>query len=230
MDEVTLATLRSRAQIYANQKGVQDSEWNLHINDAVKQYWNIVNTVLPDYNLTSSSFTTESGTALYSMESDVLLVRKVSCHLDNDTSLNSTSRFSLRTVTMTEIDRYANATINAYGAWSARNLGYRVWDGNNILLVPTPQQELTIVYYYLPVPPTLSSDSDTVNGIAGLDVYISAVAAKAVLDSRRISNIYLDQKIQGFVEFMKQVANTHDGDEAQRIEDAVNKNPNTFWW
>jgi len=229
MDEVTLSTLRSRAQIYANQKGVQDDEWNLHINDAVKQYWNIVNTVLPDYNLTSSYFTTISGTALYSMETNVLLVRKVSCHLDNVTSLDSTNRFSLRTVTMTEIDKYANATINAYGAWCARNLGYRVWDGNNILLVPTPQEELTIVYYYLPVPPTLVNDDDTVNGISGLDVYISALAAKAVLDSRRIPNLYLAQKVQSFVEFIKDVANTHNGDEAQRIEDVKSQNYGTLW-
>lgn len=229
MDEVTLLTLRNRAQIYANQKGVQDSEWNLHINDAVKQYWNIVNTVLPDYNLTSSFFYTVAGTSLYSMESDVLLVRKVSCHLDDDSSLNSTNRFSLRTLTMSDVDRYANVNANSYGPYISTNLGYRVWDGENILLAPIPQDVNMIVYYYLPVPPTLVNDDDVVNGISGLDVYISALAAKAVLDSRRISNVFLERKIESFVEFIKEVSNTHNGDEAQRIEDVVTKQRNVIW-
>lgn len=219
MDLVTLEQLRKRAKIYTNIKGVEDEEWDLHINDAVKQYWNVVNTVLPDYNLKSAYFDTTSGTALYPLNSDVLLVRKVSCHFDGDPSLNSENKYSLRTFTMS--DEVSNFRIN--------RLRYRVWDGNNILFQPVPQESLLIVYYYLPVPPTLSVNSDSVNGISGLDVYISALAAKTVLDARRISNIFLAEKVNSFENFIKEVSNTHNGDEAQKIQDVGAKDRNIWW-
>lgn len=226
MDLITLDQLRKRAKLYAKLKNIEDSEWDIYINDAVKQYWNIVNVVFPDYNLTSASFNLEPGTAQYTLNSDVLVVRKVSCHLDGDPTLNSVNRFSLRTFSMTEADSYSNNLfINNY---TMSNLKYRVWDGNSLLFQPVPQTSYLIVYYYLPVPPVLSTNDDTVNGISGLDVYISALAAKTALDSRRISNIYLAEKVSSFVEFIKEVSNTHNSDEAEKIEDVSQKNRN--WW
>lgn len=227
MDLATLEQLRNRAKLYANLKGVEDSEWNLYINDAVKQYWNIVNIVLPDYNLTSSYFNTETGVAQYTLNSDVLLIRKVSVHLDGDPTLNSLNRYSLRTFTMTEADTYSNTGF--YSNYIFSNLRYRIWDGNSIVFQPVPQTSTMIVYYYLPVPPTLDTDNDSVNGISGLDVYISALAAKTALDSRRISNLYLAEKVASFVDFIKEVSNTHNGDEAQRIEDVTQKNRVWYW-
>lgn len=226
MDEVNLKQLRDRAILYSNVKGVGDDEWNIYINDAVKQYWNVINAVQPDYNLKSSYFTTTSGQSQYTFDSDVLHIRKVSCHLDNDPTLNSQNRYSLRTFSMTETDIYCNTSL--YGQYGAQSLRYRVWDGVSILFQPIPIQAYMIVYYYIPVPPTLNVDSDAINGISGLDVYISAVAAKTVLDSKRISNPSLDVKIARFVDFLTAVSNTHDSDEAQAIEDTSYKGRQ--WW
>ena len=226
MDEVTLYDLRERAIIYSNLKSISNTEWSIHINDAVKQYWNIINRTMADYNLTSSYFTSTSGQATYDLPDDCLEVRGISCHMDNNPTNNSTQAWSLRPFTMTERDRFRGTCL--WGPLGNPFVSYRVWDGNTIVFQPLPTSALMYVIYYIPVPPTLVNDSDTVNGISGLDVYISAVAAKTVLDSRGTANLSLDKKISDFVDYMKQIANTHNGDEAQRIEDITYKNINIW--
>jgi len=227
MDEVTLGDIRTRAIIYSNIKTISVDEWNLHINDAVQQYWNLINRCQPDYNLTSSYIITSNGESQYPLPTDCLQVRGVSCHMDNDPTPNSAQAWSLRPYTFTERDKYRNTVVWS-GNYGRPNVSYRVWDGVSLVFTPVPCSSLMYVIYYIPVPPKLVNDSDTLNGIAGLDVYISSVAAKTVLDARGTPNVSLDAKISEFVDYMKQIANTHNGDEAQRIEDVSFKNMNIW--
>lgn len=228
MEKVTLYKLRQRAQRYANIKGVSDEEWNMYINDAIKQYWNIINTVQPDFNLTSSYFYTESGVAQYTFSNLAQTLRKVSCHLDNVETLNSLNRYDLRPFSMSESSYYPLQQYSGTLSGGAP-VRYRIWDGVSIVLDPIPQGSFMIVYYYLPIPPELETDSEYINGISGLDVYISSLAAKTVLDSKRISNVYLAEKIASFVEYMTNTANIHEDDEGQRIEDVISKGLNWRW-
>lgn len=200
---VTLSKIRNRAVYYANLINLEPSEWNVHINDAAREYWNEINNQDQLYNLTQYSYAT-TGDATYALPSDFFCIRGADMDFSNDTSANSVNRVNIEPLTFEYRNSYKNVGVSLTiqtGPW-----WYSIQDNTNIIIQPTPSTGKTIIIWYIPVTPTLSSDSDTIDGIDGFDVYISALAAKTALDSRAFASTELSKKLKKFKKYMRTAA------------------------
>lgn len=213
MQSVTYSQLVSRAVYDTQNIKVSSDEWLVRINDAYREYWNLINNLDQLYNLTSYTITTESDTAEYSWPTDFFLLKGMDADFANDSSFSSVNRINIEPVPF----EYRNSFRNNYYVTAYPNGPYyRIDLSETFILVPTPPAGILLLLWYLPVNTTLV-DGSTVNGINGFDVFISALAAKAVLDSRNQPSISLDQRIADFRAFLKVTVGMRDRDKRKPI-------------
>ncbi len=203
MQTVTYAQLRARAIIYVNNLSVTDAEWQIHINDAAKDYWNRINMTNQMYNVIETPITLQSDVAKYPLPSDFLYFVAADVDKNNTENENSNNRVSVvflpleyRNINRTQWSNMSNQ--NGYGPFAIIIL-----DNTNFLFIPTPAAtNYLLLLRYVPSTPDLTNDSSTINGINGFDVYISALAAKRVLDSRGRPSQNNDATVMAFQEFL----------------------------
>ena len=228
--QVSYDSILQRVIEYTRVKNFSSSEISDSINDAYREYWNLINETSENYNIKTGYFVTDGSTTLYTLaptDGDFFKLRGCDYDVSNVTTQNSTQRVTLRAMNWNERNLYRNYPLFTGTPVLGSGLVYMMWGADQLLLQPLPSANLTIVYYYWPVMPTLASGS-YVNGINGLDVYISARAAKTVLDSRQQPSQWLDAKIASFIDMLKTTAGEINRDEPPRIQDMRAKS--SGWW
>jgi hypothetical protein len=221
----TLGGLKTRAKYFANMENddtVSDARWNVHINDAIRQYWNLINKTDQDYNLTQATIITENNVGQYDLPDDFLYIRGLDVDFNNSTTNSSTRRASMRPYMWAERNKWRNISYYVTSAFWPY-FRYRIHNNSQIWFNPLPQADLTVILYYIPTNPKLVSDTDEMLGINGFDVFISAIAAKVVLDSLSLPSGGITQMAAEWEAMVFDSANNRNHDEPDRVQDVRGK-------
>jgi hypothetical protein len=183
----SLGSLRLQAQQRADRVGsefVTLPEWNLYINKAAQELYDLLVTAYEDYYLAPPyTFQTDGINNTYELPNGVLVgtdsvqtkqfykLMGVDCGLAN----NNNARVTVHKYDFIERNRfvYPNITSTFLGVF---NMRYRVM-GNKLMFIPTPSAGQYITMWYIPRLPTLLQDTDTLDGINGWSEYVVVRAA-----------------------------------------------------
>lgn len=194
---VTLAQIRAAAQSRAdmvNSSFVSLTEWLQFINGSYKELYDLlVTTYGNDYYVASPfSIVTDGTNALYSLPADFYKLLGVDLLISGAQS----QYVSLKPFSFSERNRQSNPSgviSRGFG-----NLRYRL-NGNKIWLTPLPQAGQSLQLWYVPEPTSLSSDSDTLDGISGWEEYVEVDAAiKALMKEESDVSALMAQKTSLF--------------------------------
>ena len=227
--EMTLSQIRLQAQQRAdrvNSNFVTMPEWNLYINQAMYELYDLLITVYEDYYIAPPvQFVANGSQYLFPLPNGVLTFEDGINPLNTvvaapfyklsgvDMALNNATNGYVTVNKFNFIDRnnfvYPNTSSTIYGVF---NLQYRVM-GNNLMFIPTPSGGQALRIWYIPRLPTLLQETDTTTtGISGWNEYIIVRAAKYALDKEESDTTKLDQELiflKGRIE--ETAANRDDG-------------------
>jgi hypothetical protein len=227
--EMTLSQLRLQAKQRAdrvNSNFVTMPEWNLYINQAMYELYDLLITVYEDYYIAPPvQFVANGSQYLFPLPNGVLTFEDGVNPLNTvvaapfyklsgvDMALNNATNGYVTVNKFNFIDRnnfvYPNTSSTIYGVF---NLQYRVM-GNNLMFIPTPSGGQALRIWYIPRLPALLQETDTTTtGISGWNEYIIVRAAKYALDKEESDTTKLDQELiflKGRIE--ETAANRDDG-------------------
>jgi hypothetical protein len=180
---MTLAELRTAIRQRSdmqNQSGdytnafIPDTELNSYINQSYFELYDLLVTAYgEDYYIAPFfTFVTDGTTQLYDLPDDFYKMLNVSVQVTSNAANNAW--WTLKPFMMAEVNKYAVPNTQLY--FGITNLRYRI-QGDQIWLNPLPQINQTIRLIYTPKMTTLTSDSDTVQGVSGWTEYIIIDAA-----------------------------------------------------
>lgn len=222
--ELSLFELRTRCQQRADRVGSQfvtDEEWNFFIRESMYELYDLLMTTYEDYFASSYvTIQTDGSTSMYPLP-DGATNYKGGAYNGNagtpapafyklagmDLNVNSSPLTPAR-VTMLRFNFikrnqyvYPNSTSTIYGVY---NMRYRIM-GNNLMIIPTPAGNQTLIAWYSPRLPQLLLDTDlTTIGVSGWLQYVIVRAAKYALDKEegtdtsKLDNelLYLKKRIE----------------------------------
>jgi hypothetical protein len=134
------------------------------INASADELYDLLTLKFQDYNLSSSSLTTVSGTGTYALPSDFYKLMGVDITYNGRTY--GLDEFSFR-----ERHRYEPGDVNLPDLPK-----YRL-EGTNLRLRPTPTGVYSGTVWYTPTRTQLVSGSDTLTGVSGWEEYVVVDAA-----------------------------------------------------
>lgn len=234
--EMSLSQIRLQAQQRAdrvNSNFVTKSEWNLYINKAMFELYDLLTTVFEDYFLAPPiQFNTDGTTLLYPLPngSNTFLnalnlaqtvTPKAFYKLKGiDLQVQNTNNGYVTVNKFNFIDRntfvYPNSASTIYGVF---NCQYRVM-GSNIMFIPTPSANQGIRLWYIPRLDELLNDTDTTDiGISGWIEYVIVRAAKYALDKEESDTSKLDQELMFLKGRVEETAANRDDGQPDRISD-----------
>jgi hypothetical protein len=151
-----------------NSRFISDSELNSYINASLAELYDLlIQTRGEDYYVSGpETIQLVPGTSTYPLEVDFLKLLGVDCVLSN------TQAVSLKAFKWQERNRFREPFYSS----SYFNLMYQI-RGNDLVLVPTPNNGQTLQYWYIPRCPVLAADGDTFDGINGWEEYVIIDAA-----------------------------------------------------
>lgn len=223
---VTLAQVRLQAQYRAdmiNSNFVSTTEWDSYISNSYKELYDLLVAaygndyfgVNPPYN-----FTTDGVNMLFPLPSDFYKLLGVDLALS--TSLDS--YVTIRPFMFGDRNRYAVPNFQSF--YGITNLRYRIY-GNNIWLTPIPANNQIIRIWYINEPTSLTTDTQTFDGVSGWEEYIIIDAAiKALQKEESDVSVLMAQK-QAILVRIEAMANTRDAGAPAQVGDAQYSD---FWW
>jgi hypothetical protein len=170
--QVSLLELRSRALLRADMatSDFRDSalggEVDAILNAEYRRAYRAQSNADDDLNITSQDYTTTTDDT-YALPADFFRERKVEAFVS---SLTNPS-FKLRKFRLDELTTYS---------WSTGPAGFRL-RGSNLIISPAPTAGITLRLWYTPAPELLTSDSQTIDCVTGLDELIVLGTAAALL-------------------------------------------------
>lgn len=172
--DLSLAQIRLMAKQRAdmvNSQFVTDSEWNLYINQAAFELYDLLVTEYEDYFMKAPLLITTDGTEQFTLPSDFFKLLGVDLGLAN----NTTAWVTLKKFQFIERNRYVYPQINStfFGCF---NLQYRLM-GNTLFFIPTPSAGQFLRLWYIPKLTQLLQDTDVLTGISGWGEYVIVDAA-----------------------------------------------------
>lgn len=172
--DLSLAQIRLMAKQRAdmvNSQFVSDTEWNLYINQAAFELYDLLVTSYEDYFMKAPLLITTTGSEQYTLPTDFYKLLGVDLGLAN----NTTAWITLKKFQFIERNRYVYPQINStfFGAF---NLQYRLM-GNTIFFIPTPSAGQFLQIWYIPKLTQLLQDTDILTGISGWGEYVIVDAA-----------------------------------------------------
>lgn len=238
--EMTLGQLRLQSQQRAdrvNSNFVTMPEWNVYINQAMYELYDLLVTVYEDlYAATPVQFTCDGTTFLYPLPNGTSTFLNALSNanfvpqpfyklLGVDLALNNATNAYVTINKFNFIDRnrfvYPNTASTIYGVF---NMQYRLM-GNNIEFIPTPTAGQSIRLWYIPRLTALLQDTDTTTvGISGWTEYIIVRAAKYALDKEESDTSKLDQQILFLKDRIESTAANRDAGQPDRISDTRGNN------
>lgn len=219
MDIVSFGSLIQNAKYYSDMEvsgNVTDPEWQTYVNFAAKRYYDIVNMLMEDYNLSVKYYQIQNNVDLYALPDDFLHCRGV------DLSLNpapvpedpSTIWYALEAYNFKERNKmnYFWSRQVSSGLYSK----YRI-QGENLSFEPIFVGSTTCRLYYVPVLPKMVALTDTMNVIHGFDEYIARMAAEMALEKQETVNELLSARILKLESSIRQIALDRNRDEGKTI-------------
>jgi hypothetical protein len=142
------------------------------VNDAVNRglaalYRTLVRTRGDQRYLSSQAISTVAGTTSYTLSTSAMHI----------ISVEGTVNGSRIWFDAFQPEEYPLLSDTSAG-WSGQPFRYALRGATDIVFLPVPQSVYTINVWFVPVPSTLASDSDTFDTIARLDDFIVAYAAR----------------------------------------------------
>lgn len=235
MDVVTLDQIITTAKLHAdmvNSDFMNQDEWTIMVNDAVRQYWDLIVQLTQDYYFKQSYFQTNPNQLAYPLPDDLYNLRGV----DVLYSTGPTNDFTNAQVLWVALMPYMFSERNArnflyYQAVTPPYYSrYRI-QGDTIMFEPlTATASNTVRLSYILKPPRLAEPADTINVIAGYDQYIAKVAAMhAHARQENFDSVqFLAADLQRFESEIKQLANDRNRDTADRVQDVYAKQTNVW--
>lgn len=239
--EMTLAQARLYAQQRAdrvNSNFVTLPEWNLYINQAMMELYDLLITVFEDYNIAPGAvFTSDGTTQLYSLPNGTLSFND---RLTGD-SFVAAPFYKLRGVDLgvntgpngwvtmkkfTFNDRnkyfYPNSASTIYGVFNAQ---YRLM-GNKIMFIPVPAAGQPICLWYIPRLPYLLQETDMTSvSISGWIEYVIVEAAIKALTKEEADTSTLQAQKMMLKQRIEAAAANRDAAEPEYISDTRNNGP-----
>ncbi len=234
MDIVSLDQLITRAKLFADQINSDANnfnEWSVFINDAIRQYWHLVEQLTQDYYFQYSYFQTEPQVLSYPLPADMLHLRGVDAAYfianGNVTDPNNLwvalSPFMFAERNARNFLYYAVLTPPYFSR-------YRL-QANEITFEPlTSPQPTTIRLSYTRKYPNLQNPDDTVDVISGFDMYIAKVAAIHAKNRAEDDISFLVADVNRFESEIKQIAGDRNRDTAPRVQDVYSKQFGFWGW
>lgn len=234
--EMTLSQIRLQAQQRAdrvNSNFVTKSEWNLYINKAMFELYDLLTTVFEDYFLAPPiQFNTTGSDILYPLPNgsntflnalnlaETVTPRPFYKLKGLDLQVQNANNGYVTINKFNFIDRntfvYPNSASTIYGVF---NCQYRVM-GNNIMFIPTPSANQGVRIWYIPRLIELLADTDTTDiGISGWIEYVIVRSAKLALDKEESDTTKLDQEILFLKARIEETAANRDDGQPDRISD-----------
>jgi hypothetical protein len=172
--DLSLGQIRLMSQQRAdmvNSQFVSTSEWNLYINQAAFELYDLLVTEYEDYFMKSPLLITTTGSQQYTLPNDFYKLLGVDLGLAN----NTTAWITLKQFQFIERNRYVYPQINStfFGVF---NLQYRLM-GNTLFFIPTPSAGQFMQIWYIPKLTQLLADTDILTGISGWGEYVIVDAA-----------------------------------------------------
>lgn len=223
---MTLAQLRTAAQQRAdmvNSNFVSETEWNSYVNQSyfelydllVQKYGNdyyVAEPVQITTDGTSTRYALPNGT-LYSAAAPFFKLLGLDIFTNG---VDPDSAVSLKPFSFAERNR--SGTPNSPQYYGITNLRYRI-QGNNLWLMPTPTGGQVLQLWYVPKMTTLTTDTDTVEGVSGWTEYIIIDAAiKAMQKEESDVSVLFAQK-QAMIARIEAAAENRDAANPATIAD-----------
>ena len=224
---LSLKQIRFMAQTRAemvNSNYVTLPEWNMFINQAGFELYDLLIDTYEDYNATSVPYTTDGGPTL-PLPIDFYKA------LGTDQNLNGDSN-TLANVTLNRfnfIDRnkyvYPQLSTSLLGVFNPR---YKVF-GDTIRFIPPPPAGQTITFWYIPRFKMMLQETDVLDGVSGWSQYVIIRAAKYALDKQEANTDKLDAELAFLKDRIEISAQNRDAGEPATISDTRN-NTNYYGW
>jgi hypothetical protein len=234
MSSVTLGSVRTQAQQRAdmvNSSFVSTSEWNGYINNSWKELYDIlISAYGNDYFVASPvTFTTDGTNDRYALPDGTLYSAAPALYksLGVDLQVQGGQIWqTLKPFSFTERNRYATSGAQVLNRNSA--ICYRL-NGSYIWFTPLPQSGLTMRLWYIPQATTLSSDSDTFDGISGWEEYVIVDAAiKAAQKEESDVSVLMAQK-QALTARIQSMAENRDAGSPATVTDSMSSGYLSPW-
>lgn len=191
--DLSLGQTRLMAQQRAdrvNSQFVTDSEWNLYINQAYFELYDLLVTVYEDYFMTTPLTITTDGSQQVNLPTDFYKLLGVDLGLAG----NTTAWITLKKFNFISRNRYVYPQINStfFGCF---NLQYRLM-GNTLFFIPAPSAGQFLRIWYIPKLTQLLQDTDILKGISGWSEYVIVDAAIRALQKEESDvSVFMEQKM-----------------------------------
>jgi hypothetical protein len=188
---------------------VTDTELNSYINASYAELYDLlVSKYGEDYFVAPAhSISTTSNVDTYPLPADFYKLLGVDLQFD-PSSWKSLKRFEFN-------ERNLSQTWQAY---SPEIMCYRIF-GSNILLSQMPTDSLSLRVWYIPLPSTLTTDSDSFSGINGFEEYVVIDAAIKMLTKEESDTSQLLMQKQAIKFRIEQMAEARDASMPMTVQD-----------
>lgn len=243
--EMCLSQIRLQAMQRAdrvNSNFLTLPEWNVNINKAMFELYDLLTTVYEDYFIaTPISFVADGNTYLYALPNgsnsftnantqQTFIPQPFYKLVGVDLALNNANNAYVTVNKFNFSDRnrfvYPNTASTIYGVF---NLQYRLM-GSNIEFIPTPSGGQSLRLWYIPRMTELLQDTDTTTqGVSGWIEYVIVRAAKYALDKEESDSSILTQELLYLKGRIEESAANRDAGNPDTISDVNNGNWSNGW-
>lgn len=212
--DMSLAQVRLIAKQRAdmvNSQFVTDSEWNMYINQAYFELYDLLVTEYEDYFMKAPLQITTDGSQQVTLPTDFYKLLGVDLGLAN----NTTAWITLKKFDFIERNRYVYPQINStfFGCF---NLQYRLM-GNSLFFIPTPSAGQFMRIWYIPKLTQLLQDTDILTGVSGWSDYVIVDAAIRAKEKQEDDCSVLMMQKQGLMKRIEDSAMNRDAGQPDTI-------------
>lgn len=222
MANPTLAQLRTRARERANMENstfVTDAEFNMYINYSITSLRDkMIAKAGEEYFADIEPYTLVDGQEAYALPADFYKILSLQIKADNN-NYYAIKRFE-----------YAEQSVGSYPLYySLPDLRYRI-RGDSLVFTPSLSiggRQLRLIY--VPLPPQLSNDSDTLTGFNGWDEYVVLYSAIKALQKEEQDVSDLKQELAVLDARIDTMSDNRDQSQPARVYDN-SRRPYNLWW
>ena len=223
---ISLSNLRTVCRQRADQENstfITDSELNDYINSSIAELYDLlIQSYGSDYLVSSTTFTTVTGTDEYDLPTDFYKLRGV------DAQLGSGNDFlTLRPFNFNERNRFTD--VAAWTHLGAPAVRYHLI-GSKIKFSPIPDRNATIKLWYIPTAPKLEFNSDELDQFNGYDEYVIVdVVIKMKLKEESDTTVEERQKA-ALKQRIEEASQNRDAAQPESVSDIHAENFDFFYW
>lgn len=204
-----LVNLAKQRADMANSNFVKPTEWISYINYSYAELYDILVAKFADYYTAQFDFTLADSIDAQDLPADFYKARGV------DRALSGDEWYTLHPFSFE--DRNKRRRIAVLGTLYP-TVRYRIY-GNQIIFTPNDGADGSYRMFYIPRAQTLTSGSDSIDGINGWEDYVVVDAAiKALVKEESDVSVLMMQK-QALIQRINDMANNRDAGECERVTD-----------